>query len=151
MDGACWVWFCVSIHQFRTWMSGSFESLRWNVCVHRLDLGLYSHLKEFGGNWVRTHVNSKVKIPFTGKNFRGGWNPWHCVKQDSEPNTLPMSYPGPHLYSSCFLPKEHAECISHADFFRQLHALPQWDRSCRSNLVSHNILTAGQPVPALTL
>ena len=24
-----------------------FESVGWNACVHRLDLGLYSHLKEF--------------------------------------------------------------------------------------------------------
>ena len=31
--------------------------------MHRLDLSLYSHLKEFGGNGVRTHVNSKGKIP----------------------------------------------------------------------------------------
>ena len=30
-------------------MSGSFESLRWNACVHRLHLSLYSHPKEFGG------------------------------------------------------------------------------------------------------
>ena len=28
-------------------MSGSFESVQWNTCVHRLDLGLYSHLREF--------------------------------------------------------------------------------------------------------
>ena len=30
-------------------MSGSFESVRWNACVHRLDLALYSHPREFGG------------------------------------------------------------------------------------------------------
>ena len=31
-----------------------------------------------------------------GKNLpRGGSNPRHCIKQDSEPNTLPMSYSGP--------------------------------------------------------
>ena len=30
-------------------MSGSFESVRWNACAHRLDLGLYFHLKSFGG------------------------------------------------------------------------------------------------------
>ena len=29
--------------------------------MHRLDLGLYSHPKEFLGNGVRTHVNSKGK------------------------------------------------------------------------------------------
>ena len=51
-------------------MSTSFESVRWNACVHRLDLGLYSHRKEFGGEGgldrVRIHVNSKGKIPSTG-------------------------------------------------------------------------------------
>ena len=45
---------------------GSFESVRWNGCVHRLDLNLYFHPKEFSGNGVRTHVNSKGKIPSTG-------------------------------------------------------------------------------------
>ena len=39
-------------------MSGSFESTRWNAFVHRLDLGLYSHPKEFWENGVRTHANS---------------------------------------------------------------------------------------------
>ena len=47
-------------------MSGSFESVQWNACVHRLDLGLNSHQKEFLGNGVRTHFNSKGKIPSTG-------------------------------------------------------------------------------------
>ena len=31
-------------------MSGSFESVQWNACVHRLDLGIYPHLKEFCQN-----------------------------------------------------------------------------------------------------
>ena len=71
-------------------MSGSFESVRWNACEHRLDLGLYSHLKEFWGNGVRTHVNSKGKIPSTGKKIlpREVSNPRRCIKQDSEPNTI---------------------------------------------------------------
>ena len=41
-------------------MSGSFDSMRWNVCVHRPDLGLYSHPKVGGvffwgggGGWGR--------------------------------------------------------------------------------------------------
>ena len=67
-------------------MSGSFEFVRWNACVHRLDLGLYSHPKEFGGkeseamlaprekfplpevqrrNGVRSHASSKGKFPST--------------------------------------------------------------------------------------
>ena len=48
--------FVAGIHPSRTWMSGSFES----ACVNRLDIGLYSHPKEFLGTGVRTHVNSKV-------------------------------------------------------------------------------------------
>ena len=52
-------------------MSGSFESVRWNACVHGLDLGLYSHPKDFGGNGVRNHVNSKGKIPSTGGSEEG--------------------------------------------------------------------------------
>ena len=58
--------FVAGIHPSRTWMSGSFECIRWNACVHRLDLGLYSHPNEFWGNGVRTHVNSKGKISSTG-------------------------------------------------------------------------------------
>ena len=45
------VFFVAGIHPSRTWTSGSFESVRWNACVHRLDLGLYSHPKEFWGEW----------------------------------------------------------------------------------------------------
>ena len=52
-----------------------------------------SHPKEFWGSGVRTHVNSKGKIPSTEKILlRGGSNPWRCIKQDSEPNTLLTSY-----------------------------------------------------------
>ena len=81
--------FAAGIHSARTWMSGSFESARWNAYVHRLDLGLYSHPKEFWGNGVRTRVNSKGKIRSTGNiPFKGVSNPGRCIKRDSEPNTL---------------------------------------------------------------
>ena len=45
------VFFVAGIHPSRTWTSGSFESVRWNAYMHRLDLGLYSHPKEFLGEW----------------------------------------------------------------------------------------------------
>ena len=66
-----------------------------NACVHRLDLDLYSHPKEFWGKGVRTQVNFKWKIL-----LRGGTNPWRCIKQDREPNTLPMSCSGPLTHSN---------------------------------------------------
>ena len=93
-----WVCFVAGIHPSRIWMPGSFESVWWNACVHRLDLSLYFHPKVFWGNGVRTHVNSKRKISSTTKiHLRWGSNPWCCIKQDSEPNTLPMSNSSPHL------------------------------------------------------
>ena len=49
----------------------SFESVRLNACVHGTDLGLHSNPKEFSGNEVRTHVNSKGNIPFTGGSEEG--------------------------------------------------------------------------------
>ena len=41
--------FVAGIQPSRTWMSGSFESLRWNAGAHRQDQGLYSHPKELIG------------------------------------------------------------------------------------------------------
>ena len=38
--------------------------------MYRPDLGLYSHLKKFLGNGVRTHVNSERKILSTGDSDR---------------------------------------------------------------------------------
>ena len=70
--------FVAGIHPSRSWTSGSFESVRWNACVHRLDLGLCSYPKEFWGSGVWTHVNSKGKIPSTGK----------CPQSSIEPATL---------------------------------------------------------------
>ena len=103
--------FVTGIHPSRIWMSGSFESVRWNACVHRLDLGLYSHPKEFWGNGVRIHVNSKGKIPSTG-NFlpRGGSNPWRCIKQDSEPDALPTELLRPPGNTSGVYHMQHAVC-----------------------------------------
>ena len=69
-------------------MSGFTESLWWNARVHRLDLGLYSHPKEFGRNGVRNHVNSKGKNPLY-RILRRGSNPHCCIPQDIESNTLP--------------------------------------------------------------
>ena len=59
--------FVASIHPSRTWTSGSLESVQWNACVHRLDLSLYSHPKEFWGMEFEPMFDSKGKIPSTGK------------------------------------------------------------------------------------
>ena len=77
-------------------MSGSFESMRWNACVHRLDLGLYPHPKEFGGNGVRNYANSKGKIPSTG----GSVEVRTCnaaSRRTASPTHYQLSYPSPKL------------------------------------------------------
>ena len=48
-------------------MSESFESVRWNACVHRLDLGLYSHPKEFGGMESEPMLTPRGKSPLPEK------------------------------------------------------------------------------------
>ena len=84
----------LAFHLSRTWMSGSFESVRWNyVCVHRLDLSLYSHPQEFLRNGVRTHVNCKGKIPSVRKispEKRMELTTLHQAGQGA--STLPTSY-----------------------------------------------------------
>ena len=42
-------------------MPRSFESVQLNACVHRLDLGLYFHLKEFWG------IESEPMLTLRGK------------------------------------------------------------------------------------
>ena len=78
-------------------ISGSFESVRWNACVHKLDLSLYSHPKEFLENTARNHVSSKGKTLFYQK-LRGGLHPRRCITQDIEPNTLPTELFRPHTF-----------------------------------------------------
>ena len=71
--------FVAGIHPSRTWTSGSFESVQWNACMHRLDLGLYSHPKEFLGEWSLTPCLTPREKSFLPENVpRGGSNPRHC-------------------------------------------------------------------------
>ena len=62
-------------------MSGSFESMRWNACEYRLDLGLYSHPKdERGGGgggggeveWSHNPCYLQGKYSSTRKNLLRG-------------------------------------------------------------------------------
>ena len=57
-------------------MSRSFESVRWNACVHRLDFGLYSHPKEFWRMESEPMLTPRKKSPLLEKILlRGGLNP----------------------------------------------------------------------------
>ena len=79
-------------------MSGSFESVQWNACVHRLDLGLYFTQKRFLGSRVRTHVHSKGRVPSTGASEEGG-TCYTASGRTASPAHFQMSYLGPHRCS----------------------------------------------------
>ena len=89
--------FVAGIHPYRTWTPGSFESVRWNACVHRLDLGLYSDPKEFWGNGVRSHANSKWKAPSTGSSEEDRTHDAASLSTASPP-LYRLSYSGPTLF-----------------------------------------------------
>ena len=44
-------------------MSRSFEPVRWNTCVYKLDLGLYSHPEEFWGMESEPKLTPRAKSP----------------------------------------------------------------------------------------
>ena len=85
--------FVASIHLSRIWTSGSFESVRWITCGHRLDLGLCFHPKEFLGNGVRIPVNSKGKLPSTG-GLEEGWTHGTATRGTVGPTHYWLSYSG---------------------------------------------------------
>ena len=66
------------------------------------------------GEWCQNPCELQGKINSTGKILpRGGSNPRRCIKQDSEPNTLPTSYscspvPSKNNLLVCWLSLQHA-------------------------------------------
>ena len=99
--------FVAGIHQSRIWMSGSFESVWWNACVHRLDLGLYSHPKEFWDNGVRAHVNSKGKKSLPEKfSSVEDWTRNAALCRTASPTRFQLSYSvsGPSHFLTSVLP-----------------------------------------------
>ena len=62
--------------------------------MHRLDLGLYSQPNDFWGNGVRTHVNSKEKIPSSGDSEEGQAHDPASRRTDN-PTHNRLSYSGP--------------------------------------------------------
>ena len=83
-----WCVFVAGIHPSRTWMSGSFESVQWNAHVHRLDLGLHFHPKEYFREWNQNPFYLQGKNPLY-RRLRGGLKPRCYIRQDREPKTLP--------------------------------------------------------------
>ena len=87
------MFFVASIHPSRTWTSGSFESVRLNACVHRLDLGLYSHSKEFLGEWSLNSCYLQGKNPLYWKISPEEDRTRDAV--DSEPKHYQRAIPAP--------------------------------------------------------
>ena len=85
--------FVASIHPSRTWTSGSFELVRWNACVHRLDLSLYCHPKKFLGEWSFNPCLLQGKNPLYRKMSPEEDRTHDAV--DSEPKHYQRAIPAP--------------------------------------------------------
>ena len=141
-------------------MSGSFESVRWNACVHRLDLGLYSHPKEFLGNGVRTSVNSQGENPSTGNNFpQSRMQPATLYQTGQRGHILSTSYSGPRSVSRLarsYLDHLAAESTRDgwlllACLTSQQHASVPQGRICADNFTCyHTEIEAADPTFYLT-
>ena len=84
--------FVAGIHSYRTSLSGSLESVRWNARVHRLDLGLYSHPKGFGGMESETMLTpGEKKSPLREAQRR--FEPF-ASRRTASPRHSRLSYPG---------------------------------------------------------
>ena len=91
--------FVASIYPSRTWLSGSFESVRRNACVHT-QTSVYTLIrKSFLGNGVSIHVNSKGNIPST-RGSEEGWTHDAASRRTGSPRHHQLSYSGPRSISS---------------------------------------------------
>ena len=124
--------------------------------MHRLDPGLYFHLKEFWGNGARTHVNSKEKSLLPEKN---------SPQRKMEPTTLHRAgQRAQHTTNELFRPLKKNKmytqacgCVDHMVSFelpQSTRFYPQWsfvraifspgDSKCREESC-HCILSVGFP------
>ena len=79
--------FVAVIHPSRTWMSGFFESVRQNACVHKLDLGLYSHpifVREIGSEPMSA-AREKSPLQETHRTVKPA-TPHHAGQQAQHPS-----------------------------------------------------------------
>ena len=82
-------------------MSGPTESLRWNACVHSLDLGYTLNRNRFV-EWSQNLVNSKGKIPSTGGSAEGRIREAASLRTAS-PTHYRLSFSGPcHGFKTSF-------------------------------------------------
>ena len=156
--------FVAGIHPSRTWMLWSFESMRWNACVHRLSS------ESFLG--MESEPKLTPKKPSTRKILhKGGSNPRRFIKQDSKPNTLPTSYSGPHslclkikqeiptttaVFTCSYVSVEKAQSVYSPFpmcYSVSLHHLHIWSRTGCTNILrrGHKMhLNWNERVPRLT-
>ena len=79
--------------------------MRWNAHVHILDLCLYSHLKEFIANGVRSHVTPKGNVPSTG-GLEEDQTRDIALRRTTSPPHYRLSYSGPQTWVRTPSPQE---------------------------------------------
>ena len=75
-------------------MSGYFESVRWNACVQRLDLGFSLIRKSFGGMESGPMLTPREKIPSTGGSEEDRTRD-AASRRTASPTHYRLSYSGP--------------------------------------------------------
>ena len=122
--------------------------------MHRLDLGLYSHRKEFLRKWNQNPYylqKQKTKKNSLHQKLREGSSPRRCITQDSEPNTPPTELfrpPQPAVYhwdkdawaigcAACYIPREVANLLSHL-MRCMLHSKRSSELALSSNALPHS-------------
>ena len=83
--------FVAGIHLSRTWMSGSFESMRWNACVHRLLL-----FERVLGEWSQNPYQLQRKNPPPPQTWSSeeDWTQDSASCRTASPTHCQLSYSG---------------------------------------------------------
>ena len=146
MDGAYWVSFLLPAFTRQGHEYQDLESMLWNACVHRLDLSLYSHPKEFLGNGVRSYVDSKRKIPST-RGSEADQTHNTASHKTASPIHYPLSYSGPMSLNANMHPWKTEQHKS-LSLGRKKHATNSSTISMDSNFHTQTLMVHKPPTTA---
>ena len=107
-----------------------------HVCMDKTSIYTLTR-KSFGGMESEPMLTPRGKSPLPEKILpRGGLNPRHCIKQDSEPSTLSTSYPGPIFHCITLLSASDGTSLNVGCLTSQQHANVFQGQICSGNCMS---------------
>ena len=98
--------------------------------MHRLDLGLFSHPKEFGGMESEPMLTPREKSLLPGKKNlpRGGSNPQHCItqRQRAQHTSNELFRPPQSSSNSACRPDDAEMCVPVWGLNAHIRSVPVW-------------------------